>query len=399
MTKLLEAVNAFNGDAFEKMYGSLIHFLAPQSLEDVYKILVSEAVNSIGGRYGAIFVYEKDQLEKKFSDLPRKMDMVPKKRGNLFRTFQQGKPEIFTREHLQKTHPDIHADFRTSLAIPLTYDGKSQGVIAVVFTIERDFTPHELHTMQLYGALASLILRKTQLHHETVQALQTRDLFISLASHELRTPLTTIYGYLQLMQNKIHHHQKFPNEWISTALHETEQLKTIVNELLGLNQVKSGNLSYKIEQIPFRVIIQRAISDFSSRHPHRTISFHDSIGEKTDVISADFDKIFLVILNILENSEKFSNRNTEITVRLTYQYPNLVLGIQDKGKGISKNDLKHLFKEFYKENDFSEGLGLGLYICKKIIKEHSGNIRVHSIEGEGTTVEILLPRMKDEKRV
>jgi len=388
----------FAPDEFERLYDSLERFLTPQSLDEVYSILIEEAKRLSGAAFGSLFIYQKSSLIKVLTTLPKNMAIIPRKRGNLFRSFTRGIPLLLTHEQLKKSHPEIHPKLRLSLSIPLTYAKQSIGLIGLIWDKDEKLTKHEIHKLQYFGAIASLILRKAQLHQEALDALQTRDLFLSLASHELRTPLTTLHGYLHMIQKKVQKKHLPPPQWVDTALNETERLKSLVNELLGLNQVKTGKLLYNREQIPFRIIVEKAIANFQVIHPKRNITYKNDLQQKSDTIIGDPDKLLEVIQNILENAEKFSPKHTPIKLTLRYQYPYLILTIKDYGEGIQKDELPHLFNEFYKANDYKKGMGLGLYIAKRVLHRHSGDIKISSTVGKGTTVRIYLPRMIDAKR-
>ena len=102
-----------------------------------------------------------------------------------------------------------------------------------------------------------------------------------------------------------------------------------------------------------------------------------------------------MLTNVLNNAAKFSPTTEKIKATLNYVNGNFVVKIQDKGTGISKDDLPHIFDEFYKgKGNYRSGMGLGLFLAKSIIDKHKGGIKVTSKKDKGTTVAINLPIMK-----
>lgn len=237
--------------------------------------------------------------------------------------------------------------------------------------------------------------QKKQSYQKTKNALDARDFFISMAAHELRTPLTAVNGYIQLLYSKIHGENTPESTWVKNLLWESQRLTLLINELLEVDRIKTGKLDYKWDFHHIRVIIDRAINNLSFTYPKRTISYKDTLGEESDIFIGDFDKILQAITNLLENAAKFSPSETEIILTLSSQKNNLVVSIQDFGCGIPKKILPKLFEGYtvHHEND-TQGMGLGMYLVKNILKLHKGTLEVKTKEKEGTTITIFLPKAK-----
>jgi len=263
----------------------------------------------------------------------------------------------------------------------------------VIALKDSNFSKDQLDVLKLFGSLASLGIRKTQLYDETKQALDTRDLFISMASHELRTPLTTINGYIQLLYSRLSGHESNEGRWIQDLANEAKRMTKLVQELLAINQIKSGQLQYVFMEYHLTEIIQRALKDFHIYYPKHKVVFDPSLDPTKDFVICDYDKLLQVLHNILSNASKFSRPEDEIVVKLKLASPCLVISIQDKGAGISKEDLPKIFEGFYKGiGHYQGGMGVGLFLAKDIIDRHHGSIKVKSKENIGTTVVIRLPR-------
>jgi len=131
------------------------------------------------------------------------------------------------------------------------------------------FTEKEVNILKLFSSVASLAVIKMRLLNETQKALETRDLFISMAAHEFRTPLTTISGYTQLLYTKLAGANTSESRWIEELIWETSRLTILVNELLAANRIKSGKLQYIWKECSLKEVISRAILAF--RFTHRII--------------------------------------------------------------------------------------------------------------------------------
>ena len=279
--------------------------------------------------------------------------------------------------------------------VPLIYKNKSIGVISVL-SKKRTLNKNDANTLLLLTPLASLAIKKAQLTRQLTKALAARDLFISMASHELKTPLTTMYTYLQLIKNKISKEDSFNNEWMDILLNEMTRLNNLVNELLTISRIKSGKIEYRWEEVNVKQVIKRALANFMVKHKERKVLINNKLPKEQKII-ADFDKLVEVFINLLDNAAKYSDQEKAIKLFIEKDDKNIVFDVIDSGKGISEEDLPHVFDDFYKgKNTTKPGMGLGLFIIKQIVQEHKGEIKIKSKINEGTTVKVSLPIAKQQ---
>lgn len=375
----------------KKVYNASLKFLAPLTPEETYALIVKEALKLARADYGSVILYQDqaNQLEIVFTTLPLPPGIKPQPKVLPYEVFKRRKAMIIDVETDQKLHPTIRKmGIKSILMIPLSYRGKPFGVLSIDSRERKHFSVAELNGMKLLGALASLAIRKTQLYDQSKKALEARDLFISMAAHELRTPLTTISGYTQLLLSKFTGSNGPESRWIQDLSWETLRLTKLVNELLEVERIKLGQLKYVWKECSLRMIINRALTDFKFTHPNHQIKFEDKLGETSDKVVGDFDKLMQAILNILDNAAKFSPEGSEVALILERSGLNLNLTIKDQGAGIPKKDLPQIYNRFYQgTNHTREGMGIGLFLVKDIIKQHHGAINVRSQKGKGTTVE------------
>lgn len=381
----------------EKIYSSGLRLLEPLVPAETYKIIVNEAIKLVGGDEGRILLKSHEQLELVYasSKLAASIRQV-RKQGFAYSAFSQRKAFLIH----TKDHPEVHPHManggvKSAIFIPLSYRKKSMGVLVVHSFKQTHFTQKELDILKLYGSFASLAIRKTQLYDETKNALETRDVFISMAAHELRTPLTAIHGYAQLLNSRLGKSDNVEGRWSNSLLWECQRLTLLVNELLEINKIKSGKIDYFLKQCSLGSIIDRAVNNFNLRFPGRELLYTDSVGAGSDIAICDFDKLLQVFNNLLENAGTYSKQETKVAITLTKKDSHFVIKVTDKGKGIPKNDLPFIFERFYRgKNHTNEGMGIGLHLVKEIIKHHHGQIRVKSKENIGTTFDVIIPEPK-----
>ena len=382
----------------EKIYKAGLKFLVPLTSEEVYKLIVDEAIRLLKADYGSILLAQQGQLKRVYASSPEFYKIKPLGQDNMHDVYKSQKSIILTSKDFKaiaKMYPQIaKIGINSDIIAPLSYRNKSIGVITIMSKKMGYFTEKEMNILNLFAQMASLAIRKTQLYDETKKALDTRDLFISMAAHELRTPVTTISGYSQLLYSKFAGANTPEARWVEDMSWECLRLTYLVNELLEVNRIRAGLFEYIWKECSLREIIRHAISDFRFTYPSHKIIFQDSVADGKDIIIGDFNKLLQLLINLLDNAAKFSPFDTEIVIGLKSKVRHLYLSVKDQGKGIHKKDVHRVFEKFYQGKDHSkEGLGVGLFLVKNIASQHHGTIKIFSEENKGTTVEVKLPKV------
>ncbi len=382
-------------DAFEHIYEATVKFLTPLDLKDTYKKITEEGKNLIDAKFATIFLAKKNKLVHMYTSGTAFYRLNLRKNGYTYTAFTTGKPTYIPIEKYIKTHPEaITGSIKTIFHVPLTNGGKTVGVLNLHSENKYLDVNSTLKSLQLFGSLASLAIRKAQLYKEIKDSLDAQNLFISVAAHELRTPLTTINGYAQLFNQKLARNEMPKKSWAETMQFETLRLRRLMNELLQMDQIKKGGFHYKFEYLSVTDVLKQALKDVKFKYPKHSYVVNQQY-EDHDIVKGDYDKLLQVFINILNNASKFTPSEKPINMYIKKSASYIVAIVSDQGKGISQKDKKHIFEEFFKgENSKTEGLGMGLFISKKIIDDHAGKIRIKSKLNEGTRVEIKLPRPK-----
>lgn len=379
-------------DVLRQIYDSVLKFSVPMSPNQVYATIVQEAIKLVKAHYGSVVLVERGEFKRVYGSLPIAYNLKTRKKGSTYKAYKEKKAIQVHISELAKAHPKLaEIGIKWTIHIPLSYQNRSIGVLAINTKNHRRFNEKELGILELFGSMASLAIRKTQLYDETKKALAVRDLFISMAAHELRTPLTSVSGYIQLLNSKITNTDTTEGRWVQQLSYESTRLANLVNELLEINRIRSGKLQYIWKDNNIKEIINRAVASFKFIRPNREVIFEDNwLGDCFTV--SDFDKLVQVLTNILENAAKFSENSTLIKIILSRKSDYLVISVIDQGQGVDSSELSKIFDEFYKGKDnLKQGMGLGLYISRDIIKKHKGKIKAISTKNKGTTIEITLP--------
>ncbi|MBI2021888.1 GAF domain-containing sensor histidine kinase [Candidatus Daviesbacteria bacterium] len=418
-------------NVLEKIYRSGLKFLVPLTPEETYKLIVDEAIKLVRGEVGSISLKQDGELHRVYTSSPAAYNHFAKtslsqsedegeewlklprqmKRSGLSlkhknsADFQSAeaykiKPVPLNFNQISKVHPEVkNTMIYSDMIVTLSYRNKSIGVLTVMSTKRNQFSQKELNILKLFGPLASLAIRKTQLYDETRRALETRDLFISMAAHELRTPLTSVNGYIQLLYSKLSGGQSVESRWVEQLSWEILRLTNLVNELLEINRIKKRQLEYHWKESSLLSIIKRVILNLKFAHPNRRIEFINLLENSLDVVIGDFDKLLQAFTNLLENAIKFSPPDKEVEVNLSSKKNYFYIVIKDQGKGIFKEDIPKVLEGFYKGlQNYREGMGIGLFLAKNIINSHHGDINIFSKPNRGTIVKVKLPKPKFNSR-
>lgn len=221
---------------------------------------------------------------------------------------------------------------------------------------------------------------------------QMKDEFIATVSHEFKTPLTSIGMAVELLNNKnTLSKDKIQCDLIKIIKDETERLKYLINDLLDLSKLKVGKSPLKFEKCSLKKIILTSIKELKNFCENKKAKIILMDIDNSLQVLADFNKIVLVLNNLITNGIRYSKKNElpVINIKAMRKNNNIIVAVKDNGVGIPKDYLEKIFDKFTQvkvsTNDTIEGTGLGLFICSEIIKAHGGEIWVESISNKGST--------------
>jgi signal transduction histidine kinase len=374
------------------IYNSSLKFLSSQSLPETYQIIVEEAVKIYSAKYGSLFLGVNGILIRKFSTVPKKYQMRPRPNGNTYKAYRTGKAFIQESREVRSAHPEFTSPTKAIIYLPLFYNHQTYGVLTLMTPDMPVLSKDQQQALKLYGAMGSLAIHKTQLYEEAQKAVEMRDLFMSVASHEIKSPLTVIKTYSQILHRKAKDDLPL-QRGLELILSESDRLTSLLEELLQVEQVTTGEFKYEMQQHSLTEIVNQAINMFRITRPQYQIKVENSLNKSDNHVYADANKLIQAITNILSNAAKYSNKNSLITLNIMSQKETFSMRITDKGQGIAKKDLPKIFNAFYRGRRVkAKGLGIGLYLVKDIIDRHGGTVDIQSTVNKGTTVTVTLPK-------
>lgn len=217
--------------------------------------------------------------------------------------------------------------------------------------------------------------------HETL-----RSSFVANVSHELRSPITSIHGFAKGLQDGTIE-EKDREKYAAIIVEESMRLKKLINELLDLSQIESGQFPLHLSQFDINEQIRRIIIRYIDRMEEKNIELNVSFADEYCNVFADIDRIDQVLVNLIDNAIKFTPEKGTISIWTRTDDDKVLVGVSDTGQGISKDDLDYIFERFYKSDKAHSnkiGTGLGLSIVKKIMDQHGETILVRSSPNKGT---------------
>ncbi len=230
---------------------------------------------------------------------------------------------------------------------------------------------------------------------------QAKSEFLSIASHELRTPMTSIKGSLSLLTAGVMGPLDINSmRLIKIAEGETDRLIRLINDLLDLAKIESGNLPLSLNWVSWDEFCRKTLDGLTGLAMKANVRL-EHISQPTIEVSIDRDRLQQVINNLVSNAVKFSPQGGVVRVSVGRSTTgDLVVGVTDQGPGIAKEDCELIFEKFRQgasaSNPLVNGTGLGLAIAKALVSEHGGSIGVDSEVGHGSTFWFTLPQWREK---
>jgi PAS domain S-box-containing protein len=219
---------------------------------------------------------------------------------------------------------------------------------------------------------------------------------VATVSHELRTPLAAIYGAaLTLRRDDVELEHALRDKLLEVVVEEAGRLSEIVNDLLLASQLDSGKLRINIEQCDPLEIVQLEI-DAARLHAPAGVELALKAPQSLPQVAADAGQLRQVISNLIDNAIKYSPDGGRVTIALEERDHHVQFAISDAGLGIPATEQARIFEKFYRlDPDMNRGIGgtgLGLYICRELVRRVDGRIWVESRAGEGSTFYVEVPQ-------
>ncbi|WCO01742.1 two-component regulator propeller domain-containing protein [Psychroserpens ponticola] len=206
-------------------------------------------------------------------------------------------------------------------------------------------------------------------------------------SHELRTPLTLISGPIehQLSKNNL---EEDDREELSLVKRNADRLLNLVNQLMDLALIDSGQLKLKINEGNLNLLLKQAVDAFRYQAEINGIKIYSDINQ-LESVWYDRDSLQKIVFNLLSNAVKYATSNSSIAFNASQQDKNLVLSVVNSSK--TKNDLAQLFQRFYQNDASAEGIGVGLALVKELVMLNNGTILANKLDDDTIQFTVTLP--------
>ena len=222
---------------------------------------------------------------------------------------------------------------------------------------------------------------------------QERSVLLHTISHDLRTPLAAIRGHAQVLQEDLAQaeHLKYEQESLQAIVRNADQMNSMIQDLVETARLESGQIALKRRPLAVRPFIDDLLRRLRSIWPVSRIQME--IPDTLPAVDADPARFERILINLISNALKYSVSDTPVSLHAEQKEEQVVIAVTDVGVGIPPDELPHLFDPFYrvKAAHRPEGLGLGLYITRKLVEAHGGRIWVQSEPGKGSTFFVTLP--------
>jgi two-component system sensor histidine kinase CiaH len=234
---------------------------------------------------------------------------------------------------------------------------------------------------------ASFVYRATR---KQILLSQQQQNFMMAVTHELKTPIAIAKLNMETLQKRTLDEAQ-QQKLIATALLETDRLDVLTNNILVTSQLETG--TYRLNRQPLNLteLVKGCVKDFKSHYPRRAIALTN---EEDVLVEGETMLLQMLVNNLLDNAQKYSPKESAISVGLQKKQGNAVLTVADEGEGIADDEKKKIFQKFYRIGNEAtrkaKGTGLGLYLCRKIVKDHNGTITLNNNLPRGVVFTITL---------
>ena len=285
------------------------------------------------------------------------------------------------------------------LGIPLRVATRTLGAIVFIRFGSPPFEPEAIRLAEFISQQIALLVERQNLQHayaaleqQNAEARLQED-FISTITHELRTPLGFIKGYTTtLLRSDTNWDQETQQEFLRIIDQEADRLQELIENLLDSARLQSGNLKMDFQAVRIETLVKSVADRVRVHHPDLTVNIEPE--KQGTLIRGDPKRLGQVFENLLNNAVKYAPGSSVSVTIEPKEEEGVLIHVKDLGPGIPQRYLPHIFDRFFRNPElepYVHGSGLGLFICKKIIQAHQGQIHATSTVGEGTIFHITLP--------
>jgi two-component system phosphate regulon sensor histidine kinase PhoR len=218
---------------------------------------------------------------------------------------------------------------------------------------------------------------------------------INNMTHELKTPISTVSLAVEALNDKEIENSSLKSKYLNVINEENKRLYNQVEKVLQIAAIEKNDYNLKKEYLQMNETIRHVAENMSMQIEQKGGRINLIEEATSDQVNGDKTHLTNIILNLLDNANKYSPDSPNITIRTENNHENFIVSIQDKGLGMSKEQQKHIFEKFYRVPTGNvhdvKGFGLGLAYVHRMVEAHSGKISVESEPGKGSKFSVMLP--------
>lgn len=382
-------------------------------LHDVLHLILSSALELLGGTEGSIMLLEDDkETLQVVSYQGPEIETVMKGRGKVGEGIagtvaERRQPMLIQGDRLEESmkasaHPG--RGISSAMSVPLVRNDELLGVLNLNETFgRRRFSDQDLNALGLFAEHAAIAIGNASIfekERETIERLEELDQlkndFVASVSHELKTPLTAIIGAAKTVSRKgTDMAPKDHAQFMEMIERQGNRLLRLVEDVLTTSQIESGRPMKRV-LVDLRAAAAEVIADLGQTKVGAGRDIRLRHEPDKPQIWGDLVALQQILTNLVENALKYSDESTPVTVTVRETPDEGVLEIADEGFGMDEEGLQVIFERFQQVDSSSTrkvgGFGLGLFIVKQLVDAHGGHIGVESKEGEGTVFKVHLPK-------
>jgi len=319
---------------------------------------------------------------------------------------RSGEPMVFENvqqdpRHFGGVDKQIAFESRSMLGVPLLMRNRSVGVLEAWNKVDSSpFSEEDGQVLMTLAAQAAVAIENARLvtalqkaYEQLNRVDQIKSNFIAVASHELRTPLGVIMGYAAMLKEDAENPETA--EHLDKVLGSALRLRDLIDDMVNVQHVEEGKAKLVLTEFALQDVVQHVVGAVGELYSVKEQEVLVNLPAQPLSLTADREKITLVINNLLTNAIKFTDARGRIMLTAERKNGDVQVHVADTGVGIPAREVEHIFDRFYQVEPHLTrthgGLGLGLAIAKGMVELHGGKIWVESVEGLGSRFSFSVP--------
>jgi PAS domain S-box-containing protein len=355
------------------------------------RIYIAEMVHSDPGKDGIV-----ERLRSKYRprpDLPISVERVIQTRKS------QLIPEVTDEALRENTSDDEHfnlvrqLNLKSAMLAPMILGDEVLGVMAFVASGTRHYDAYDLTFAEEIARHAAIAIHNARLYTDAQHAIRARDEVLRMVSHDLRNPVSNIQMSANLLATA-----SLPDEGrqgvLRTIDRASRRMNRLIEDLISAGRIQEGReIPLNVDRVDPAIIIDELSAAVGPQAHAKSIDLRCNKPATIPAIKADRDRVFQVLINLLDNAIKFTPEGGTVILSCEVSNGEVQFAVKDTGPGINPRDMQKMFDPFWQAKPGAHfGAGLGLAIAKALVEQHNGRIWAESTPGAGTTVFFTIPQ-------